>query len=83
MVKNKKSKYFMIIAVLVGLVCALILCVQRHEVEIHSRTIEQAADYDAVVRMARNDGYDMEAMFAACRQAGITSFTLYDATLNK
>lgn len=83
MVKNKKSKYFMIIAVLVGLVCALILCVQRHEVEIHSRTIEQAADYDAVVRMARNDGDDMEAMFAACRQAGITSFTLYDATLNK
>ncbi|EGS33916.1 DUF5693 family protein [Megasphaera sp. UPII 135-E] len=77
------SKKVMIFAVLLGLLCSLILCVQRYHIEERSKTIEQALDYDAVVRMARSDGYDNETMFKMVREAGITSFTMYDTTLNK
>ena len=40
-------------------------------------------DYDAVVVMARNDGYDLDTALKKCKEAGVTSFTIYDATLNK
>ncbi|WP_301860143.1 DUF5693 family protein [uncultured Megasphaera sp.] len=83
MVKQSMSKMAMIAAVCIGLLCAVYLCVQRHDVEERSMTIEQAMDYDAVVTMARNDGYDLDTAMEKCRQAGVTSFTIYDTTLNK
>lgn len=73
----------MIGAVLIGLIFAVVLCVQRYHVEEQSQTIEQAMDYDAVVVMARNDGYDLDTALEKCKEAGVTSFTIYDATLNK
>ena len=55
---NKRSMLAMILAVFIGLVCALGMCVQRNAIENESTTVEQAMDYDAIVVMARNDGYD-------------------------
>ncbi len=46
-------------------------------------TVEQALDYDAVTAMLRNDGYNTDEALEKFRQAGITSFTIYDTTLNK
>ena len=40
-------------------------------------------DYDAIVVMARNDGYDLDTALQMCRDAGVTSFTIYDTTLNQ
>ena len=40
-------------------------------------------DFDAVVLMARNDGYDLDTALQMARDAGVTSFTIYDTTLNK
>ncbi len=80
---NRFSKVLLIGAVLIGVLCSICLCVQRHYVEKKSMTIEQAMDYDAVVNIARNDGYDLDTALEKCREAGITSFTIYDTTLNK
>lgn len=80
---NRLSRVVLLAAVLVGLLCAIYLCIQRHTVEERSITIEQAMDYDAVIAMARNDGYDTDTILEKCRAAGITSFTIYDTTLNK
>ena len=80
---NRFSKVLLIGAVLIGVLCSICLCVQRHYVEKKSMTIEQAMDYDAVVNMARNDGYDLDTALEKCREAGVTSFTIYDTTLNK
>ena len=80
---NKRSMLAMILAVLIGLVCALGMCVQRNAIENESTTVEQAMDYDAIVVMARNDGYDLDTALQMCRDAGVTSFTIYDTTLNK
>ena len=80
---NKRSMLAMILAVFIGLVCALGMCVQRNAIENESTTVEQAMDYDAIVVMARNDGYDLDTALQMCRDAGVTSFTIYDTTLNK
>ena len=80
---NRRSKLYMLLMVLVGLVAAIILCIQRYGVEEQSMTIEQAMDYDAVVVMAKNDGYDLDTALRKAKDAGITSFTIYDTTLNK
>ncbi|MCI1822364.1 MAG: DUF5693 family protein [Megasphaera sp.] len=80
---NKRSKTLMIIAILIGLLCAVYMCVQRYYVEQKNTTIEMALDYDAILAMARNDGYDTDTALEKCREAGITSFTIYDSTLNK
>lgn len=80
---NRRSKVLMILAVLIGLIAAIVMCFQRNAIEEQSMTIEQAMDYDAVVTMARNDGYDLDTALAKAKEAGITSFTIYDATLNK
>lgn len=81
--QNRYSNMLMIAAVLIGLFCSLYMCIQRYYVEERTMTIEQAMDYDAVVSMARNDGYDLDTALEKFRQAGITSFTIYDTTLNK
>lgn len=81
--RNRRSRWWQILAILIGLVAAIIMCVQRYNVEEQSMTIEQAMDYDAVVVMARNDGYDLDTALQKAKEAGITSFTIYDTTLNK
>lgn len=81
--KNKRSILLMLLAVFIGLISCVYLCVQRYYVENENMSIEQAMDYDAVVVLGRNEGYDLETTLEKCRQAGITSFTIYDTTLNK
>ncbi|RHA15053.1 hypothetical protein DW949_02915 [Megasphaera sp. AM44-1BH] len=81
--KNKRSILLMLLAVFIGLLSCAYLCVQRYYVENENMSIEQAMDYDAVVVLGRNEGYDLETTLEKCRQAGITSFTIYDTTLNK
>lgn len=73
----------MMLIVFIGLITAIGLCIQRNAVENQSTTIEQAMDFDAVVLMARNDGYDLDTALQMARDAGVTSFTIYDTTLNK
>jgi hypothetical protein len=81
--KNKRSILLMLLAVFIGLLSCVYLCVQRYYVENENMSIEQAMDYDAVIVLGRNEGYDLETTLEKCRQAGITSFTIYDTTLNK
>ena len=80
---NKLSKILMIVAVCIGIICSAVLCIQRYHVEEENVSIEMALDYDAILAMARNDGLSKDEALDKCREAGITSFTIYDTTLNK
>ena len=51
--KNKRSMLLMLLAVFIGLLSCVYLCVQRYYVENENMSIEQAMDYDAVVVLAR------------------------------
>lgn len=80
---NKRSKLLMVIVILIGFLCSIYMCVQRYQVEEENTSIEMALDYDAILAIARNDGYDTDTALEKCREAGITSFAIYDTTLNK
>lgn len=82
-INNKRSLLVLTAIIAVGFLLSLWLCFSRYQVEEENMTIEQVMDYDAVVSMGKSDGYDLEQTLALCRDAGITSFAIYDATLNK
>jgi hypothetical protein len=79
----KRSKTWMILAVLIGFICCVFLCITRHQIEQQNRSFEMSMDYDAVLAMAHNDGYDTDTTVAKLKEAGLTSFAIYDTTLNK
>ncbi len=79
----KRVKLIMVAVVLLGLLSAIFLCVQRNRVEENNMSIEMAMDYDAIMAMARNDGYTTAEALDKFRAAGVTSFAIYDTTLNK
>ena len=79
----KRSKTWMILAVLIGFICCVFLCITRHQIEQQNRSFEMSMDYDAVLAMAHNDGYDTDTTVAKLKKAGLTSFAIYDTTLNK
>ena len=80
---RKKGKIYMVIAVVIALICAIRLCAVRIDVEQRNMTIEQAMDYESLISMAKNDGYDEATVMQMAKDAGINSFAVYDTTLNK
>ena len=80
---RKKGKIYMVIAVVIALICAIRLCAVRIDVEQRNMTIEQAMDYESLINMAKNDGYDEATVMQMAKDAGINSFAVYDTTLNK
>ena len=82
-INNKRSKMLMVVAVLIGFVCCIFLAMERYGIENKNMSIEQALDYDAVLVMGQNEGYSRSEILEKSREAGITSFTIYDTTLNK
>lgn len=82
-INNKRSKILMVVAVLIGFLCCIFLSMERYGVENKNMSIEQALDYDALLVMGQNEGYSRSEILEKSRKAGITSFTIYDTTLNK
>lgn len=74
--------------VLVGLVIvafcmALWLVHTRYRVEKQNDTVEQVADYQAVLMMAQRDGLDAKTLLHKFKDAGITTLVVYDTTLER
>ena len=74
--------------VLVGLIIvafcmALWLVHTRYRVEKQNDTVEQVADYQAVLMMAQRDGLDAKALLHKFKDAGITTLVVYDTTLER
>ncbi len=82
-IKEKRSMLYMLAAVAVGFICAVVLCFSRYQVELRSMSVEQAMDYEALAAVARNDGYTVRDAEQMARESGITSFAVYETTLNK
>ena len=66
---RKKGKIYMVIAVVIALICAIRLCAVRIDVEQRNMTIEQAMDYESLISMAKNDGYDEATVMQMAKDA--------------
>ena len=70
-------------AMAVGLIAALVICGQRHAVEVHNNQIDMVMDYDSIVSLAAQEGLDFFEVLHKMKAAGITSIAVYDSTFEK
>ena len=73
----------LIALILVGLMAAITVCWQRHQLERANTQVELVSDYDEVVEMARIDGLPLQSVFRQLRNAGLTTLAIYETTLDK
>ena len=81
----KKFKYdrWLLLFIVVGLLAALVVDVQRYQVEKQNMTVDMAIDYEGLVELAEREGLPPEEVFRQAREAGITSMAVYETTFKK
>lgn len=81
--KNTKHSLVLILCIIVGLISALYLVVERNTIEKAQNHIENIIDYDAVLRANAFEKRSQKEAFDALKEAGVTAFAIYDRTLEK
>lgn len=81
-VTYRYNKIF-IVLVIVGLVAACGICVQRFQLEQNNRTVELVLDYEDIVELSQIEGVPLESLLGQFKEAGLTSLAVYDTTLEK
>ena len=74
---------WLIAFILIGLVAALVVDVQRHQVEQNNMTVDMAIDYEGLVELAEREGVPVDEVFRQAKDAGITSLAVYETTFKK
>ncbi|HLS89371.1 MAG TPA: DUF5693 family protein [Sphingobacteriaceae bacterium] len=74
---------FLIIATVTGLAAAGHTLWLRHRAEKANRTVELAADFRDFMELARQDDLDPREVWAALREAGVTTLALNELTLGR
>ncbi len=80
-----KSRYnpVLIAVILVGLVCALWINWNRHEIEQRNNTVEMAMEYKDLRKLAALEGLPEEVVLKKFQVAGINSLMVFDTSLNR
>ena len=81
--KNFKYNKWLIACILIGLIAALVVDVDRHKIEEKNMTIEMAIDYEDLVELAEIEGVPVSSVLKQAREAGITSLAVYETTFKK
>ena len=81
----KKFVYnkILVAAIAVGLIAAMVIAYQRHQVETQNMQVEMAVDYESLWNIAEREGMDFGAVLVAAKNAGVTSLAIYETTLEK
>ena len=82
-VNKTKHSLVLILCIIVGLISALYLVMERNTIEKAQNHIENIVDYDAVLRANAFEKRSQKDAFDALKEAGITAFAIYDRTLEK
>ncbi|MGM9569207.1 MAG: DUF5693 family protein [Phascolarctobacterium sp.] len=73
----------LVAVIVVGLVCALWLNWQRHQVEQANNTVEMAMEYEGLRKLAILQGVSEDKVLQDFQAAGINSLMLFDTTLER
>lgn len=74
---------FLIAVIVIGLVAALAIDVQRHHVETANTRVDMAIDYEGLQELAQREGLPESDVLAQAKEAGITSLAVYETTFKK
>ena len=77
--KNPKKIFLALMCI--GLVFSLYLNFQRSQVERANRQVETVMDYQALKRLAVNEGASVDEVLDAFKQRGVTTLAVYDKSL--
>lgn len=79
------KRYQKLFLALVGLgLCATLYPnFQREQVENANKTIETVMEYNALVRIAQNEGVPKETVFNEFKKRGVTTLAVFDTSLDK
>ena len=80
---NFKYNKIFIIMIIVGLISALMIDFQRHQVEERNNTVELAMDYEGLLRLSEMTGTPIDEVFRQAKESGITSLAVYETTFKK
>lgn len=80
-----KFKYnrLLIVCIIIGLIAAVVVNIQRHRVETANMTVDLAIDYEDMVKLAQLEGMPVEEVLAQAKEAGISSLAVYETTFEK
>ena len=78
-----KYSRFLIAVIVIGLVAALAIDVQRHHVETANTRVDMAIDYEGLQELAQREGLPEKDVLARAKEAGITSLAVYETTFKK
>lgn len=78
-----KYNRVLIALILVGLLAASLIAWQRHAVEENSSRVELTIDYEDITELALTEGMPVTNLMQQYKQAGITTLTIYETTLEK
>lgn len=74
---------WLIACIILGLAASLVICWQRHEVEVRNNQVDLAIDYEALLELADREGIPAQEMLAKAREAGFTSLAVYETSFKK
>lgn len=80
-----KFKYnrLLIICIIIGLIAAVVVNIQRYNVEQANKTVDLAIDYEDMLKLAQMEGLPTEEVLSRAKEAGITSLAVYETTFEK
>lgn len=80
-----KNRYnpVLVAIIFVGLVCALWINWNRHEIEQRNNTVEMAMEYENLRKLAALEGVSEESVVRQFKEAGINSLMVFDTTLGR
>ena len=73
----------LIAIIAIGLLAALCIDVQRHEVEKQNTRVDLAIDYEGLQELAQREGLPEDEVLQQAKDAGITSLAVYETTFKK
>ena len=80
---NFKYNKIFIIMIIVGLISALMIDFQRHQVEERNNTVELAIDYEGLLRLSEMTGTHIDEVLRKAKERGITYLAVYETTFKK
>lgn len=80
-----KFKYnrLLIVCIIIGLIAAIGVNIQRNSVEKANMKVDLAIDYEDMVKLAQLEGIPVEEVLSQAKQAGISSLAVYETTFEK
>lgn len=80
-----KFKYnrLLIVFIIIGLVTAIAVNIQRYNIEKANMTVDMAIDYEDMLKLSQLEGVPIDTVLAKVKEAGISSLAVYETTFEK